>query len=370
MNEVKNIVVKIGTSSLTHEDGSLSEEKIKDFVRQIASLRDHGHNVAVVSSGSIAAGFRKIGYAKRPSVVARKQAAAAVGQGLLMEQYNKELESYGYVGAQILLTRGDFTDKRRYDNIFAATQELMRCGAVPIINENDTTSIEELKFGDNDTLSAQVASMIHADLLIILSDIDGLYTADPNEDPDAKRISLVEEITPDILSLGADTSDELATGGMHTKLTAASLATLSGVPVFLTSSKEFNAVLRSVDHTVPGTYFRAAGTHLKTRLQWVAFYNEECGRLLIDEGAVQALEKEGKSLLPGGVKMVEGSFTAGEIVGVYDANGKLIGRGVSDYSATELIALRGQSGGRHAVVIHRNNWVDGRMIRLFKGETR
>lgn len=369
MNE-KTIVIKIGTSSLTHAGGALAPDKIKELVRGVAYLKDRGHNVLLVTSGSIAAGFRKIGYTSRPQGIARKQAAAAVGQGLLMEEYTKALEEHGYVAAQILLTRSDFTDKRRYDNMFAALEELLRCGVVPIVNENDTISIEEIKLGDNDTLSAQVAAMIHADLLVILTDIDGLYDSNPNENPDAKRISTVEQITPEILALGGGAASELSTGGMHTKITAASLATLSGVPVFICNSGAPNAVVGAVERTVPGTYFKAAATHLKTRLQWVAFYNDERGRLFVDEGAEQALTNEGKSLLPGGIRAVEGGFAAGEIVGVYNFDGKLIGRGVCDYAAAELVAMRGKTVGKNHVVIHRNNWVDGRMIKLFKGETK
>ena len=365
----RTIVIKIGTSSLTKADGSFSEEKVRELVRQTAALKDRGDRVVLVSSGAIAAGFRLLGHTQRPTAVAAKQAAAAVGQGRLIEEYTAAFASHGYVAAQLLLTRGDFTDKRRYDNVFRALTELLDFGAVPVINENDTTSIEELRFGDNDTLSAQVAAMIHADLLLLLTDVDGLYTADPRKDPAAEHIDLVEAVTERIEALGGGAASALSSGGMKSKLTAAALATAAGVPVYISSSKEENALLRGVDRESRGTLFAASQGHLKTRLQWVAFYTGGKGRLYIDSGAAAALTKEGRSLLPSGVVAIEGDFAKGDVVDVYSSEGRFLGRGLSGYDKAALAALKGIHGaGRQAVALHRNDWVDAGKIHLIRDE--
>jgi glutamate 5-kinase len=354
----KTIVIKIGTSSLTEAGGSLSGEKIYELVRQIASIKDEGISVVIVTSGSIAAGFRRLGYAQRPKAIAAKQAAAAVGQGLLMEEYTRYLLERGYISAQILLTRGDFTDKRRYDNAFRALDELLNAGAIPIINENDTTSIEELRFGDNDTLSAQVAAMIHADLLLILTDIDGLYTADPRRDPEAKHIPLVDKITPQIEALGGSAASSLSTGGMRSKITAAALATASGVPVFICSSRDDDALLRGVKREASGTLFEASESHLSTRLQWIAFYTEGCARLYVDSGAARALSLGRSSLLPSGVVAIEGDFSKGDVLDVYSSENEFLGRGLSRYDKAALAAVKGRHDSvRRTVAIHRNDWV-------------
>ncbi len=365
----RTLVIKIGTSSLTHADGSFAPEKARELMGQTALLKQRGDRVVLVSSGAIAAGFRLLGHTQRPKAVAAKQAAAAVGQGRLIEEYTAVLAEHGCVAAQLLLTRGDFTDKRRYDNVFRALTELLDFGAVPIINENDTTSIEELRFGDNDTLSAQVAAMIHADLLLLLTDVPGLYTADPRTDPAAKHIDRVEAVTAEIEALGGGAASALSSGGMRSKISAAALATAAGVPVYISSSKEENALLRGVDRESPGTYFAASQTHLKTRLQWVAFYTEGKGRLYIDSGAAAALTGEGRSLLPSGVVAIEGDFARGDVVDVYSSEGKFLGRGLSGYDKAALAAVKGKHGaGRQAVALHRNDWVGAEKIRLIRDE--
>ena len=225
MMEKQTIVVKVGTSSLTLSDGTMDAEKIRNITTQLAALQTAGHHVILVSSGAIAAGFSRLGFKKRPTKIADKQAAAAVGQGLLMEEYTKNLMAYQIPCAQILLNRSDFEDRRRYKNIFGSLSVLLGRGAIPIINENDTIAIEELKVGDNDTLSAQVAAMLHASLLILLTDIDGLYTANPKSDPNARHIDVVNEITPELTAAAGGAGSGNGTGGMTTKLSAASLAT-------------------------------------------------------------------------------------------------------------------------------------------------
>ena len=224
----KTIVVKIGTSSLTEKSGRLSPERLRALTAQVADLRDEGHQVVMVTSAAIAAGYTLLGYHKRPVAVAAKQACAAVGQGLLMEEYTRALQERGYVAAQLLLTRDDFRDRRRYHNAFSALEVLLARGAVPIINENDTVSIAELKLGDNDMLSAQVAAMLHADLLVLLTDTDGLYTADPRTEPAAEHIDAVERVTPELEALAGGAGSANGTGGMATKVEGAKLASGAG----------------------------------------------------------------------------------------------------------------------------------------------
>ena len=234
----KTVVVKIGTSSLTEKSGRLDVSRLRALTGQLAGLRDAGNQVILVTSAAIAAGYSLLGYQERPVSVPAKQASAAVGQGLLMEEYTRCLHERGYVAAQILLTRADFSDRRRYHNAFSALEVLLSRGAIPIINENDTVSIAELKLGDNDMLSAQVAAMVHADLLVLLTDTDGLYTADPRNDPDAKHIPYVERVTPEIEALATGAGTANGTGGMATKVEGAKLATGAGVPVVICSSRE------------------------------------------------------------------------------------------------------------------------------------
>ncbi len=242
------IVIKVGTSSLTDRGGELSPDKVAGISRQICRVKERGHRVVLVSSGAIAAGFRSLGFSSRPTTIADKQASAAVGQGLLMEEYNKCFSACGIACGQLLLTRDDFADKRRFQNAFAALQVLLERGAVPIINENDTVAVDELKIGDNDTLSAQVAAMVHADLLILLTDIDGLYTANPNRDRNARHIDVVEQIDEKVLSAAAGAGSSVGTGGMQTKLRGAALATEAGVEVSVLPRKR---TVFSAPWTVP-----------------------------------------------------------------------------------------------------------------------
>ena len=239
----KRIVFKVGTSSLTNEDGSLSRSKVKAITQQLAMLHEAGHELILVSSGAIAAGFGALGFKKRPTKIADKQASAAVGQGLLLEEYTTNLLLRQIVSAQILLTQDDFVDKRRYKNAHQALSVLLSRGAIPIINENDSVVIDELKVGDNDTLSAQVAAMVQADLLVLLTDVDGLYTGNPNSDPKAKRLEKIETINREIIDMAGGAGSSNGTGGMLTKIKAATIATESGVPFYICSSLKADAMI-------------------------------------------------------------------------------------------------------------------------------
>ena len=327
----KRIVFKVGTSSLTNPDGSLSRAKVKAITQQLATLHDEGHELILVSSGAIAAGFSSLGFKKRPTKIADKQASAAVGQGLLLEEYTSNLLMKGIVSAQILLTQDDFVDKRRYNNAHQALSVLLTRHAIPIINENDTVSIEELKVGDNDTLSAQVAAMVQADLLVLLTDVDGVYNDNPSKNPSAKRFDKIDEITKELVEM-------------------------AGVPVYICSSLKEQALIEAVHQTVDGTYFTAQEKVMKTHKQWLALYAKSKGKLVVDTGAKQALQEEGKSLLISGVKAVEGEFYESEIVTVVDEHYQVIGKGqtrLSKYAIAQQLSKNNRKG----IVIHRDDWM-------------
>jgi glutamate 5-kinase len=357
LNANSLIVIKVGSSSLTNRRGVLAPEKLAEIARQICVVKAMGHRVILVSSGAIAAGFRRLGFPSRPTVIAEKQACAAVGQGLLMEEYNRCFSEAGVSCGQLLLTRGDFADRRRFRNAFSALQVLLDRGAVPIINENDTVAVEELKIGDNDTLSAQVAAMVHADLLLLLTDIDGLYTADPSKDPTARHIDVVERIDATVLSAAAGAGSSVGTGGMKTKLSGAHLATEAGVKVFICSSSDPDCIPRALAGTVRGTLFLPHEHSMKTRQQWIAFYADCRGTVYIDPGAAEALTVKKKSLLPPGVVRAEGDFRAGDTVNVcVQGTDVCLGRGIVNFSREELMRLA-VSPGTHKEAIHRDNWI-------------
>lgn len=353
----QTLVFKVGTSSLTQENGSLDRIKIARITNQLAQLHQKGHNIVLVTSGSIAAGFRRLGFEKRPTKIAEKQASAAVGQGLLIEEYTQNLMKDGIVSAQVLLTQDDFADPRRYKNASQAFQILLRQRAIPIINENDTIAIEEIKVGDNDTLSAQVASLLKADLLVLLTDVDGLYTANPHTNPDARHLDQVVNITEDLYAMAAGAGSSNGTGGMTTKLQAAEIATKSGVPVFICSSKEDTALLQAVQQKNRGTLFLADNHAMNQRKQWMAFYARTNSLVEIDSGAEKAMLEQGRSLLAAGVSLIQGKFKVGSVVEVYSQqNHRLIGKGRVKLSSKELQQML-DTGQAEGVFIHRNDWV-------------
>ena len=271
LKDAGRIVVKVGSALVTNDGRGLDESAIERWATQIAALRAMGREVVLVSSGAVAEGVLRLGWEKRPSRLYEQQAAAAVGQMGLVQAYETHFRSHGIGTAQVLLTHQNLSDREQYLNARMTLVELLNLGIVPVINENDTIAIEELKVGDNDTLSAQVAAMLHASLLILLTDIDGLYTANPKSDPNARHIDVVNEITPELTAAAGGAGSGNGTGGMTTKLSAASLATRAGVPVLICSSAEENNIVRAVKGTAKGTYFTASGHNMKTRLQWMAF---------------------------------------------------------------------------------------------------
>lgn len=362
---MNRIVVKIGSSSLTSEEGGLNTSRVAFFASELASLYQKGIQVLLVTSGAVAAGFTRIGYKQKPKVLHEKQASAAVGQALLMQAYQDAFGQHGIPIAQILLTRSDFSDRRRGHNALMTLEELLYRRVVPIINENDTVSIAELKFGDNDTLSALVANLVKADQLIILTDTDGLYTGDPHKDPNARRIDRVDAISDDLWSYAGGAGSAVGTGGMRSKLEAARIAMLGGVPAFVGLVNEPGDLASAVQGKGKGTYFTTNLHNLSAKKQWVGFHSLPQGTVTIDRGAERALIEGGKSLLPAGVIDLSGEFHPGDVVEVLNQDGTAIGRGVVNYAAWQLRAVAGLSTEevqkrvdvQRIEVIHRDEWV-------------
>lgn len=359
----KRIVVKIGSSSLTNPRGEIDRDKLQDHVDALVALRKKNHEVVLVSSGAVAAGFKKLGYPSRPVTIKGKQASAAVGQSLLIQSYMEKFSKYNIVPAQILLTRSDFSNRERYRNAFSTITELLERGILPIINENDTVAIDELTFGDNDMLSALVSGFVHADQLIILTDINGIYDENPRTNPHAKRYDYLSNITNEMINRVDSTGSKLGTGGMKSKLQAAKTAITLNVPVFIGLGEGPDKLLNILKGEGNGTYI-SNNDHeaINTKRQWIAFHSETVGKLYVDQGAEEAILYNGKSLLPAGVFKVRGMFDKGDVVEVFGTKG-LLGKGEVNYSSDELnqaIAnhLQNQSSNQTVEVIHRDRWVE------------
>ncbi|USK73165.1 glutamate 5-kinase [Peribacillus frigoritolerans] len=359
--EKKRIVVKIGSSSLTNTQGEIDQNKFSDHIQAVAALRKAGHEVVLVSSGAVATGFRKLGYPTRPVTLKGKQAAAAVGQSLLIQSYMEQLGNFGIVPAQILLTRKDFSKKDRYKNAYATLMELLERGILPIINENDTVSVEELTFGDNDMLSALVSGLVHATNLIILTDINGLYDSNPQTNPGAKRFDELSEVTADLLQMAEGAGSNVGTGGMKSKLIAAQTALSLGVKVFIGSGLGSDKLLTILEGNGDGTYIGNEEMTMVTKnKQWISLHSQVSGKIFVDEGAERALVSNGSSLLPAGIYEIKGAFNKGDVVEVFGVNG-LLGRGEVLYSDEELKQAMGKRTSELVItsieVIHRDKWV-------------
>jgi glutamate 5-kinase len=359
------VVVKIGSSSLTTDKGALSQERLKFFVSEIAALHANGTRVILVTSAAVAAGYARLGYRERPKTLYKKSASAAVGQAFLMSKYQEAFAAYELPVAQFLLTRYDLTHRKRMDNVCHTLEELIRCGIIPIINENDPVSIDELKFGDNDKLSALVANLMKAEQLIIITDTDGLYTADPRKDANATRIARVEHFSDELMAIAGGAGSAVGTGGMRSKLEAAHIASRGGVPVFIGRVQSPGDLRLAVQQQGHGTYFTSFMHNLSTKRQWIGYHSIPQGKITVDEGAVHALLAQGKSLLPAGVKQVEGEFHPGDVIEVYSGEQSLIGRGIVNYASWQLLATAGLSSEEvnrrvqvaRIEVIHRDEWI-------------
>lgn len=369
LKQAQRIVIKLGTSTLTQASGQLNLELLAELVRQVAAEHKAGKEILLVTSGAVGAGLGRLNLRKKPASLPERQAVAAIGQGLLMEVYAKFFAGHGITAAQILLTREDMNDRRRYLN---ARNTLLRLVndfmAVPVINENDTVATEELdlRFGDNDTLSALVAGLVGADLLLLLSDVNGLFTGDPRKNRQASLIPVVKEITPEIRTVAGRAGTTLGTGGMLTKLEAARIVTSSGIFMVLASGKEPRVINRITNGDYVGTIFLPVRENLLERKRWIAFAGQPRGEVVIDKGAVEALTTHKKSLLPSGVVGVKGEFNLGDLVSVVDGTDREIARGLSNFSAGEIRKIMGKKTGAiikvlghksYDEVVHRNNLV-------------
>jgi len=337
----KRIVVKIGSNVLASPETTLDDSVVERISADLSKVMDQGYHVVVVSSGAILAGRAKLGLKERPRLVCQKQAVAAVGQSTLIRIYEKHMERLGKRVAQILLTDGDMIHRQRYINARNTIETLFNYGVLPIINENDSVAIEEIKFGDNDALSAVVSQLVEADLLIILSDVDGLYTSDPNKDPDAHFIPMVETINQEIYSLAAETSSFVGIGGMVTKIKAAQAATKSGTATIILNGRTADGVTRVLAGEELGTLFLPQEDKLNCRKCWIAFTLKPRGRLTVDEGAYHALKENKKSLLPSGIRDVSGTFDAGDSVSILSPEGMEFARGLVNYNASEIQRIKG-----------------------------
>ena len=360
MSRVKRAVVKIGTEVISAADGRLDYARIADLTRQVHFLRERGLEVVLVSSGAIGGGMGALNMSVRPRRISELQAAAAVGQGLLISAYETGFSRHGYHAAQILLTRDDFDHRQRYLNAANTMRALLALGCVPVVNENDTVGVEEIRFGDNDVLSALVALLIHADLLIILSIVAGLYR-DPARGEGV--VSVVQNVDGDIRRLASGAKSRRGTGGMRAKLEAIRVATAAGVPVVLAAGREPDVLPRLLSGEPLGTLFLPQARAMRSRKCWLGYGRRPRGGIVVDEGARRALTEGGKSLLPGGIVGVCGNFVAGDLVSVLDSEGHEFARGLVNYSAADLERIKGLRtdaaarviGGGPAEVIHRDN---------------
>lgn len=366
LERAKRLIVKVGSALVTNNGAGLDLGALQEWARQIAALRSEGREVLLVSSGAIAAGMQRLGWVARPHAMHELQAAAAVGQMGLAQAYEGAFSGYGLVCAQVLLTHEDLADRTRYLNARSTLSTLMELGVVPVINENDTVVYEEIKFGDNDTLGALVANLTEADCLIILTDQNGLYTADPRKDPSATLISEGDADDARFEAMAGGAGSGISRGGMITKVRAARRAARSGADTVIASGREPDVLLRLAAGESIGTLLVARTQKTAARKQWMVDHLQLRGTVVVDEGAVAKLRDEGKSLLPIGVVEVEGEFHRGDVIAVRAGDGSAVARGLANYSSAEarlvarkpsaqIEALLGYTHGPE--LIHRDNLV-------------
>lgn len=362
---VRRVVIKIGSGVLSDAQG-IEPSQIDVIADQIAQLRQQGYEVIIVSSGAVAAGKSSLGILGRPQTIPLKQAAAAIGQTILMRTWGEAFRRHGLTVAQVLLTRDDLANRRRYLNSRNTLMTLLDHQIIPIINENDTVVIDEIRFGDNDNLSALVTSLVEANLLIILSDVSGLYDRDPRSDPAARLIPYVERINDEIVAMAGSAGTDLGTGGMATKIKAAKRASLSGIGTAIVNGRVPDSLLSFFAGDEIGTLFLPARDRMTAKKHWIAFSKKTRGKLTVDEGARSAMVERGKSLLPSGVIGVEGGFDRGDAVRLCSVEGTEIATGVINYALTELLQIMGHQsseietilGYKYAdEVVHRDNLV-------------
>lgn len=365
---LERIVVKVGTSSLVSDHGSLDLVKMSNLVGQLSELKKQGKEVILVSSGAIRAGMERLHLEKRPKNIPEQQAAAAVGQNVLMRAYSDLFFESEIVPAQVLLTRDDFDHRTRYLNARNTLRTLLGFGALPIVNENDTVATDEIKFGENDSLSALVAACVDADLLVNLSDVEGLYDGDPRSEADCKLIEEVDQITPEIEQLAGGTSGLCGSGGMQSKIEAAKIAMSSGVRMVIANATRPNVIVDIADGKNIGTRFLSDPIGLNHKKRWIAFASRVKGNIIINDGARNMLSERGKSLLAAGIIGCDGDFEVGDMVAIVGESSEQIARGLANYASNEIKLIKGKRSADiekilghkdFDEVIHRDNMVLG-----------
>lgn len=359
LSQVKLIVVKVGSSSLSDENGKLASSSFDKIAKEISVLQQKpDKKVILVTSGAVAAGREKIGFSKL-ATVQEKQAAAAVGQGILMKEYERAFGAQGLIPAQVLLTRDAVSNRARYLHARNTIDQILKFGAIPVINENDTVSAEEIRFGDNDTLSALVATLMGADLLAILSDVDGFMVG-------GKVVPVIEKINADIEKAAGSALTSIGTGGMITKLSAAKLALSAGIPAVIAGFRNENILERILSGESTGTVFVPKPSKVEGKKRWLISGKKPSGKVAVDSGAVIALIEKGKSLLPVGIKDLKGKFSHGDIISITDSSWHEIGRGITSYSSEEIMKIKGKNSADAKdilgvlpsdTVVHRDNMV-------------
>ncbi len=362
---MNRLVIKIGTSVLLDDEKKISTDKIRDIARQVKKVKQKGIDVIIVSSGAIGCGMETVGTKKKPKEIAKRQALASIGQVLLMKMYRENFEKKDMKVSQILLTHEDIKNRVRCLNLTNTLDTLLEMGIVPVVNENDALSFAEIKFGDNDNLSALIAQIVSADLLLILSDVEGLYERDPNRYPDAKMIPVVRKINEEIEGTAAQTGSEKSVGGMISKLEAAKKAGFYGIPTRVVLGGRRDVILKVVDGDQIGTLF-LPGRKLARRKWWTAFAFKPKGVIWVDSGAERAVVSNGKSLLPSGIAKIDGHFASGDCVEMKNSSGTVVAKGIANYSSSEMERIKGvksvdiekELGYKYTEeVVHRDNMV-------------
>lgn len=362
---VKRLVVKIGTSSLIDISGEPALDRIRRICAELSELRRGGTDIVLVTSGAIGIGRKRLSMRERPRTIPEKQAAAAVGQCELVRIYELVFEEFGVIVGQVLVTRDDMKARGRYLNLINTFRTLFDLGVIPVVNENDTVAVEELRFENNDVLSALVACAIDADLLILLTDTDGFYTADPRKNQNAVRYDVIDELTLDMLEQASGPTSSYGTGGFQTKLEAARICMSAGLEMVIANADTDNVISKILSSSPVGTRF-VPKQHLTGRKRWFAFNLPIKGRILVDDGAKEAIQRHGKSLLPSGIVSVSGEFAHGDLVSICGLDGSEFARGLVNYSSREVDLIKGVNSADiqerlgykdYDVVIHRDNLV-------------
>lgn len=365
MSDAKRVVVKVGTSSLTHENGRINLRFIDKLCAVLTDLINDGNQVILVTSGAIGVGKYRLNLQDKQLSISEKQALAAVGQGLLLHIYEKSFLEYGQISAQLLLTREDIKMRERFLNARNTFLELLKLGVIPIVNENDSIANDEIKFGDNDTLAALVGVICDADLVVLMTDIDGLYTDNPFVDKNAKKIDVVSNISEDIEKMAGSALSSVGTGGMITKIEAAKIATNAGIPLVIMSGKIPSNLYDVISGKNIGTYFQASHRPIHARKSWLLYGSEQEGTVFVDSGAEAALKNKGTSLLPSGIIRVSGQFNRGAIVAVATSEGNVFAKGITNYSSSLINKIKGMRSNciydefheyNEEEIIHRDNF--------------